>query len=227
MSQNFLKLIQRGATADIADAVATDPSLITWRDAQGVSSLLWSIYLGQPLVRDYLLAELAQAGIPLDVFEASAIGDAEPLAAVLAAAPESIHEYSGDGWTPLHLAAAFGTSEGVHLLLARGASVEAVSKNPQQNQPLHAALALGRNPGTIQILLDAGADPNARQASGFTALFSAAAANQRALAELLIGRGADPQLRSDQGKSAADFARERGHTEMADWLESLPRTPAA
>jgi ankyrin repeat protein len=221
MSQQFLKLIQRGATAEIADAVAADPALLSWRDAQGVSALIWSIYSGQPLVRDYLLAEKSRIGELLDIFEASAIGDALTLRQILNETPQAAHEFSGDGWTPLHLAAAFGTPEAVHLLLENGAQVDAVSKNPQTNQPLHAALALGRNPETIKLLLDAGANPNARQTGGFTPIFSAAAANRRDLAEALIAHGADAAIQNDFGQTAAGFARERNHTELAVWLESL------
>ena len=220
MSQQFLKLIQRGATAEIADSVADDPSLLTWRDPQGVSALMWSIYSGQTLVRDFLLAEKSRASQPLDIFEASAVGDADLLRQTLNETPEAIHDFSGDGWTPLHLAAAFGTPQSVRLLLENGASVHAVSKNPQTNQPLHAALALGRNPETIRLLLEAGAAPNARQTGGYTPIFSAAAANRRDLVELLVSHGADAGIRNDFGQSAADFARERGHAELADWLES-------
>jgi ankyrin repeat protein len=220
MSQQFLKLIQRGATAEIADAVADDPSLLTWRDPQGVSALLWSIYTGQPLVRDYLLAEKSRAGLALDIFESAAAGDAASLRQCLNVTPQAVHDLSGDGWTALHLASAFGTPEAVRLLLENGASVDAVSKNPQTNQPLHAALALGRNPETIRLLLDAGANPNARQTGGFTPIFSAAAANRRDLVELLIAKGADPAIQNDFGQTAAGFARERGHTELADWLDS-------
>jgi uncharacterized protein len=220
MSQQFLKLIQRGATAEIADAVADDPALLAWRDAQGVSALLWSIYTGQTLIRDFLLAEKSHAGQALDIFEAAAAGDTESLRKSLSAAPDSIQDYSGDGWTALHLAAAFGTPETVRLLIEHGAKVEAVSKNPQTNQPLHAALALGRNPETIELLLAAGAAPNDRQTGGFTPIFSAAAANRRDLVEILIANGADPAIQNDFGQSAAGFARERGHIELADWLEA-------
>ena len=52
MSQKFLKLIQSGATADIAAAVEADPALAEARDPQGVSALLWSVYAGQPMVRE-------------------------------------------------------------------------------------------------------------------------------------------------------------------------------
>jgi ankyrin repeat protein len=224
MSQQFLKYIQRGATVEIADAVAADPTLLAWRDAQGVSALMWAIYSGQALVRDFLLVEMERTGVALDAFESAAAGNTESLAKALAAAPETSRLWSEDGWTALHLAAAFGAPEAVQLLIDSGAPVDAVSKNPQTNQPLHAALALGRNPETIRLLLHAGANPNARQTAGFTAIFSAAAANRRDLCELLIQHGADANLSNDFGQTAAGFARERSHTELADWLDTLSAT---
>lgn len=224
MSGPFLKLIQTGATAEVADAVRDDPALAGWRDPQGVSALIWAVYCGQDLVRNFLLSRLATDGTALDIFEAAAIGDAARLRVFLEAEPASIESFSGDGWTPLHLAAAFGTPAAVSTLLAAGARVEAVSRNPQQNQPLHAALALGKNAETVRLLLAHGAPANAVQAGGFTPIFSAAIANRRDLAEMLLAHGADPNLRSDTGKTAAEFARERGHAEIAAWLESRPRS---
>jgi uncharacterized protein len=218
VTQQFFKLIQNGATAEIAGAVESDASLIQAHDSQGVSALLWSVYTGQPMVRDYLLAQLATHGLLLDIFEAAAVGDALRVEDILAADPGEAHGFSGDGWTPLHLAAGFGTPETVDVLLQHGAQVDAVSKNPQRNQPLHAALALGRDPESVRLLLAHGADPNATQVGGFTPLFSAATANRRDLAEMLVEAGAHPRHSSDLGKTAADFARERGHAEMADWL---------
>jgi ankyrin repeat protein len=222
VSQQFLKLIQSGATAEIAAAVESNPSLIEARDPQGVSMLLWSVYAGQPVVRDYLLAQLATHGVLLDIFEAAAVGDVLRIEDSLAADPAAAHSFSGDGWTPLHLAAAFGTPQSVDVLLQHGAQVDAVSRNPQRNQALHAALALGRNAETVRLLLAHGADPNATQVGGFTPLFSAATANRRDLAEMLIECGAQALHRSDLGKTAGDFARERGHVELADWLERQP-----
>lgn len=221
MSQ-FLKLIQNGATAEVADAVANDPALAAFHDPQGVSALLWSIYFGQNLIRDYLLERLGEVGVELDVFEAAALGDVERLKKIVDAEPNAVREFSADGWTALHLAAAFGTPGAVRHLLDRGARVDTISQNPQKNLPLHAACALGRNRETIELLLAHGADANASQVGGYTALFSVAAANRRDLAELLLARGANPHLKNDQGKTAAQYARERGHAEMAGWLEALP-----
>ena len=224
MSTPFLKLIQQGATAEVADAVLADPALTVSRDPQGVSPLMWAVYFGQPLVRDLLLSRLEAYGIALDIFEAAATGGQTRLRTLLETEPGLAHSFSGDGWTPLHLAAAFGTPVSVSILLAAGAQIETFSKNPQHNQPLHAALALGKNTETIRLLLEHGAPANATQAGGFTPLFSAAIANRRDLVEMLLALGADPHRKSDAGKTAADFARERGHVEMADWLESQPPT---
>ena len=222
MSQDFLQLIQSGDAAAVAAALENDPSLAEYRDAHGVSALLWSVYTGQRKVSILLAAKLATLGIPLDVFEAASTGDEARLHAILSENASAVQEFSSDGWTALHLAAAFGTPLSVGALIFRGARVDAVSQNAQQNQPLHAALALGKNPSTIELLVSHGADVNATQAGSFTPIFSAAAANRIDLAEMLMEHGANPHHASDQGKTPADFAREHGHAELAAWFDSLP-----
>ncbi len=204
MSQRFLNLIRNGKTAEVATAAEEEPSLVASRDAQGVSAFLWSIYVGQPLIRDFLLAHLPS----LDLFEASALGDCGRMQPVL---DQGVHETSADGWTPLHLAAAFGGPEATALLLQHGADVKQVSRNPMRNQPLHACIALGRNPETVRLLLAHGADINAAQAGGYTPLHQAAAAGLEEMTRILLAAGANPAARCDQGKTPADYARERGH----------------
>jgi ankyrin repeat protein len=222
MSQHFFRLIQTGVTAEIAAAVEADPSLAEARDPQGVSALLCSVYTGQPMVRDYLLAQLAAQGVLLDIFEAAAVGDTLRIEDILTLDPAAVHTFSGDGWTPLHLAAGFGTPDTVEVLLQHGARVDTVSNNPQRNQPLHAVMALSRNPETVELLLNEGAQPDAVQTGGFTPLFSAASANRKDLAAMLLARGADPHHCNDAGKTPADFARERGHRDFAVWLDTQP-----
>ncbi len=134
----FLKLIQTGATAEVAEAVELDPALAEYCNPQGVSALLWAVYAGQPLVRDFLAARMADHSLALNVFEAAAMGDVARLGEILDADADAISTFSGDGWTPLHLAAAFGTPPAVSRLLDAGARIDAVSQNAQANQPLHA-----------------------------------------------------------------------------------------
>jgi ankyrin repeat protein len=207
VNQHFLNLIRGGETAEVAAAVEEDPSLVTSRDAQGVSSFLWSIYSRQPLIRDFLLTRLPA----LDIFEASALGDCDRLEPMLRLDARLVQETSADGWAPLHLAAAFGGPQATALLLAYGAQVNQRSRNPMQNQPLHACVALSRDSETARILIAQGAEINAAQAGGYTPLHQAAAAGLEELTRILLQAGADSSRLCDQGKTPAGYASERHH----------------
>ncbi len=49
------------------------------------------------------------------------------------------------------------------------------------------------------------------QAGGYTPLHQAAAAGLEELTQILLEAGADPAMLCDQGKTPADYARERNH----------------
>jgi cytohesin len=70
------------------------------------------------------------------------------------------------------------------------------------------------------MLLEAGADPNARQESGFVPLHDAAANGNAALVELLLKHGARADAKTDDGKTAGEMAAERGHKELAERLRN-------
>jgi ankyrin repeat protein len=180
--------------------------------------LLWAVYSGQTVVRDFLLSGLET----LDVHEAAAVGDTGRLNALLSADPALANALSSDGWPPLHLAAAFGGPEAVALLLAHGADVHAISP-AMRNQPLHAAVSLSSSPETIALLLDHGADVNAKQMGGYAPLHQAASAGKTAVVETLLAHGADPSSLCDRGKTPADYAEEKGHAEVASRLREQMR----
>ena len=214
MSQLLLNMIRRGQAEELAAIVAESPDAARSRDAQGVSMLMWSIYTRQPAIVNCLRPAAGE----LDVFEAAALGDCDRLHQILIADAMQVWAVSADGWAPLHLAAAFGGPEAVKLLLSHGAHEHQVSRNPQRNQPLHAAIALGGSMETIRLLLDAGADVNAIQAGGFTPLHQAAAAGKQEIVQMLLDHGARKDSRCDQGKLPCDYARERGHAALAEML---------
>jgi ankyrin repeat protein len=89
-------------------------------------------------------------------------------------------------------------------------------------RPLHSAAAT-RDAESARLLLEAGADPDARQAGGFTALQAAAHHDDDALAGLLLHHGADRGLRNDDGADAEALARANGSVSVL----ALLGTPTA
>jgi ankyrin repeat protein len=218
VSKSFLDLVKRGDTQEIADWVKDDPQIAESRDAQGVSALLWAVYSGQTVVRDFLCS-----GLELDLPEAAAVGDAVRLHELLGADPTTAKKLansrSADGWPLLHLAAAFADRETVVALLDAGAKVDQISQTPMRNQALHALLALSKEENVARLLIEHGADVNAAQTAGYRPLHQAAVAGREDLVRLLLDTGADKTARCDRGKTPAEYARERGHAAVAALLE--------
>ena len=226
LSQHFLKLIQTGATAEIAAAVEADPALIEARDPQGVSALLWSVYAGQPMVRDYLLAQLATRGILLEVFEAAAVGDVLRLEDILAADPAAAHALGR--WLD---AAASG--RGVRHAGGRGYAAAARragrcrSQNPAQTSRCTRPSRWDEIPKPFACCSPMAPIPMPCRPED-SRHCSRRPPPTAATWPRCSSAGADAQHRTDLDKTAAEFARERGHGELADWLEaSRPRQRAA
>lgn len=167
---------------------------------------------------------LAAAAAGLTIWEAAALGDDARIEALLAQDAAVVNAWAPDGFTPLSLAAFFAPATTVARLLDAGADVGAAARNPMQVQPLHAAVA-ARNGDAVRLLLDRGADPNARQQVGYTPLMGVAGSGREDLVDLLLDRGADPALVSEDDKTAASIAREHGHDALATRLQALALSP--
>src|SRR5690242_7696529 len=219
MEQQLFDAIKAGKVDEVRELIQQNPSLKTARDASGASALLAAAYNMKPDVVNALL----ELGAPVDIFEASVLGKVDRIQEILKTNPSRVTEYAPDGFTPVALASFFGQPAAVKALIAAGADVNAHAKNALKVAALHAAVA-GRNMEVIKAVLAAGADANAQQQAGFRPMHEAGVNANRALAELLLTHGADPSLPSDDGKSAIDLAREKGHADFADWLASKQPT---
>ncbi|MEX2261810.1 MAG: ankyrin repeat domain-containing protein [Bryobacteraceae bacterium] len=195
------------------------PELIGARNQNGDSPLIAAAYRGRTEMVDWLL----QAGAPLTIFEASAIGDLDRVRALASNDPASIHLYSHDGFTPLSLACFFGRRDVAEFLLGSGADVHAAARNPMRVTPLHAAVA-GRHAEIAEALLAGGAEVNARQQAGYTPLHTAAGNGQKEMVRLLLAHGADASMRSDDGRSPRDMAEARGHHPVVQMLSEGQET---
>jgi ankyrin repeat protein len=147
------------------------------------------------------------------------LGDSHRVRRLLHEDSELVGAWSPDGFAALHLAAFFGRAGTARLLIERGADVEAVSRNRMTVRPLHSAVP-GQDQRTVEVLLDAGADPNAPSHAGFTPLLDAAQNGDGDIVELLLRRGADATASLDNGRTAVDLASAGGHDEMACLLAS-------
>jgi uncharacterized protein len=153
-----------------------------------MSDVLEAIYRG-----DREEAERLAADKELDIFEASALGQAERLRELLDEDPSLANAWADDGFQPLGLASFFGHADATRLLVERGAEVNSASRNPMTVMPLHSAAA-AQDPAVryeiAKLLLEAGADPNARQQDNYTPLMAADQHGDQRLHELLVEHGA-------------------------------------
>ena len=75
----------------------------------------------------------------------------------------------------------------------------------------------------VEALLAAGADVEARDGSGRTALHHAAEWGEVVVAELLLAAGADHEALDEHGRTPLYYARSDGYAPVATLLEEVPR----
>ncbi len=213
---DLLTAIRERNAARVREILSAQPGLAGERPHTGPSALLMACYIGGGEI-----ADLVKARVQPDSCEAAALGDVEALQRLLDEHPARANARSGDGWTPLHLAGFFGRRAAAELLLARGASLTAISGGAEKNQPLHAALAGACDAAIVRALVAHGADVTAAAASGYTPLHVAASRGNQELVRFLVESGARVDATMDDGKLAADLARDRGHPETAKLLDEL------
>ena len=209
---DLFKAIDIADEAKLRELLATDGTLASSRSSDGVSAILFTLYLA----KYELTKALLEYNPELDIFDLSALNMHEKLADLLENI-SNIDKSSGDGFSALHLACFFGSLEAGSLLIEKGANVNIHATNMTDMRPIHSACAAGQGP-IVGLLLKAGAKPNVIQAGGYTPLMAAASLGNAPVVDILMKYGADAAVKSDDKKTAAEFAKAAGFEGLVEKL---------
>ena len=211
--EEIIELIKTGQNDLLVQKLNDKPSLVDSKTEQGISLLQFAAYCRNNIAVDILKMRMQK----LDIFESSCIGNHEEVAKIMEKDPEILNSFSADGFTALGLASFFGHLSLVKLLLDKGANPNIASNNQFKVAPIHSACAIS-NYEIAKLLIQHGADVDAKQMQGNTPLHSAAHNGQTTLATLLLDNGADINARNDKGETPLFMANEKNFQEIANLI---------
>ena len=210
---DLFKAIDIADETMLRDILTKDPSLATSRSSDGVSAILFTLYLA----KYDLTKALLEHDPDLDIFDLAGLNMHMELMDKIDSDTD-IDQLSGDGFSALHLACFFGSLEAAALLIEKGANVNIHADNMSDLRPLHSACVAGQGP-IVLLLLKAGAKANVIQAGGYTPLMAASSLGNAPVVDMLLKYGADVTTLSDDKRSAADFAKAAGFEGLLERLQ--------
>jgi hypothetical protein len=125
-----------------------------------------------------------------------------PMMELLVSRGADVNKANALGERALMHAAWRGHADAVKWLAAKGARIDS---DPMQWSPLHYAAFAGHDRVAI-LLLDLGANINARSANGSSPLMMAVYEGHEQLVRQLLARGADRSVKNDRGEGAIEWA---------------------
>ena len=152
---------------------------------------------------------MEKAGIEIDLYSAVALQRAEQVEQILQQNPDLAQTRSPDGLPALHLATRLGDINTVRSLLAGGCDVNIQNQSKNSgyiNEHALSEAAFWNRPAIAKLLIESGAEVNARTEDEITALHRAARLGNVKIVKLLLDSGADPELATTRGQTAADWA---------------------
>ena len=233
-------LLDAGADVNSADSLGTTPLLAAMgpgRRAGAVTDLpLRLLALGaDPNARD------SQGRSPLH--QAAALGEGPDVIRGLLEAGADPQALASDGASPLHAGAASVDAEVLTLLLRAG--VDPAGRDDGGRTPLHLAVGMSQSNGwgyanhfsqpgfqppwlpRVLALLEAGADPDARDAEGNTPLHLSLWTRDSTLVSVLAQAGADVNARNGSGETPLHIARAQNGVATLRKLLELGADPEA
>ena len=213
-TDEFLESIQKGDKTKVNQLLARNPELANTKNKDGVSVILHAFYYGQPDIA----RAIAEKKKDPDVFEAGVLGKLDKVKSLVTRDHSLVGSYSPDGFSVLALSAYLGQKDVTEYLIANGADVNAVAKNPTGFTALTGATA-NNHTEIAKMLVNNGANVNHRYEEGVSPLMEASLNGNVELVRFFLEKGADPNAKMKDGKSPLSFAREKNHTAVVDILK--------
>jgi ankyrin repeat protein len=216
---DLLAAVEKDDVVHVQEILDRNPLVLRMPTPNG-TLVLTAVYHGAGGALRLLLERTPEDALSLP--EAAATGNARRLKTILGQSRTRLNTPTGEGFTPLALAAFFGHPDAVKVLLEKGADVNLRGPSRFANTALDAAVS-GDHADVVRILLAARGDPNARSEGNYTPLHKAAAHGNLEIVGLLLDGGADPNATRDGGQRPIDDAREAGHAAVVKRLEERVR----
>lgn len=172
-------------------------SVFSWVVQCGLASLVRILLIEHPATDGHDWHGMTPLGL------ASFCGH-EPVVRLLLSGEANVRATDSWGCVALHHACFKGHVRVVRLLLRSGAEVGAKATKDKASA-LHFAVRSSRET-IVQLLIDRGADLEAKNVAGFTALCEATKLHHEAIIALLLEEGADVNQRINEGLNATHFA---------------------
>ncbi|HEX7722516.1 MAG TPA: ankyrin repeat domain-containing protein [Pyrinomonadaceae bacterium] len=210
--QEFFDAMKKGDSPRVEDLLKKQPLLIKATYRNGITPVLFAVYAKHKEIAELLISKFA---VEPNIFESVATGRIPRVRELLHKDPTSIHAWSADGWTPLHLN--FNNIEMAKVLIDAGADLNVNSRNKLNATPLQGAAA-NNWIELAKLYLSHGANVNCRSEEGISPLAEAAANGFLDFAKLLIENGADLNQKDDKGKTPLAYAQEFKRPEIVKLL---------
>ena len=148
----------------------------------------------------------------------AAIHGSPDVVSTLLDAGADVNDTGTNGWGALMVAVAKGHEHATRLLINAGADVNAI--DIYLWTPLMRAAAENRISVASLLLKVERININQQDDHGAIALHHAAGNGSKEIVELLLVHGSDPGFTDDLGRTPADYARIKGHSDLASILNS-------
>lgn len=222
-AEQFLAAVVAGQLERVREWLASDRSLARVQDGVGRSAFVLAYLHGHVEIA----ALLRDAGIELDVVEATLAEDWKRVEHLVGRDPELVRRAHPIGGTPLYAAALIG-SDDLYRLRSFGCDSDAAPSGGSGFTAARGAMESARPSWALRGLADLcgdGADVNAPQRGGSTVLHGAVMRRDLALVRLAIRKGANADAVDDEGRTARALAEEIGWEQGAGLLSKADRLP--